>query len=79
MLMQTAPIPRDHSFVLVIRDTLEMEPLVLVNESFPSCWSSLAVRFIGAMKIISRLIPEDHSTARVIRDILEMESLVLVK
>ena len=46
MLMQTAPIPRDHSFVLVMRDTLEMEPLVLVNESFPSCWSSLAVRFI---------------------------------
>jgi len=37
-------------------DTLEMEPLVLVNEPFPPCLSGLAARFIGAMKIISRYL-----------------------
>lgn len=54
MLTQTAPIPRDHSSVLVIRDTLVMESFVLVNEPFLSVLLlSLVGRFISAMKLIS--------------------------
>ena len=55
MLMQTAPIPRDHSSVLVIRATPVMESLVLVDKPFLPCFklvSSSAVRFICVMKII---------------------------
>ena len=46
MLTLTAPTQKDHFFVLVIRDTLEMESRVLVSDPFCLISAILsAVRF----------------------------------
>jgi len=71
MTTPTAPILRVPSIARVIRDTLEMESLVLTLKNVTRKWTTaMSTPIVPTLK--------DRFTARVIQDTLEMECFVQI-